>query len=285
MKFIRRIFGVLVMIAGILGLVLGMAGLAGVWMVKPTILVYANATVDTLNRSVITSKSVMQTTGEALRATIASVDALSAMLGTTAATVKETKPVLEGVDTIMSVTLPSTLNATTDSLHTAQEAARVLESTIQSLDTFRILLSDVPLIGGFVGEPGEPYSPKKPLADSLGELATNLDALPATLIKMSTDLSTTDDNLDDIQTNLLTMSDSVGLIAVSLGEYEKMVVQSQSSMDDITTILTNIQSNLPAILNWITLGLTLFFVWLLASQIVILTQGWELYQGTTDRLR
>ncbi|MGC9395264.1 MAG: hypothetical protein ACP5J4_10455 [Anaerolineae bacterium] len=285
MKILRRLLGILVMIAGILGLLLALAGLAGVWIVKPTVSVYANATIDTLNKSVVTSKSVMVTTGEALGATIDSVDALSAMLGTTATTVEDTKPVLNEIDTIMAVTLPSTLKATTDSLYTAQEAAQVLESTIKSLDAFRFLLSDVPLIGDFVGQPEESYDPEVPLADSLGELANNLEGLPDTFIEMSADLSTTGDNLGSIQQNLITMSDSVGLISVSLSEYQSMVVQSQSSMDDLAGILTNIQSNLPTILNGAVMVLTLFFVWLLAAQVVILSQGWELYHGTTDRMR
>jgi len=285
MKFLRRLLGVLVMIAGILGLVLALAGLAGVWFIKPTVSIYANNTISTLNKSVGTSKSVMVTTGEALGATVDSVDALSAMLGTTAATVEDTKPIMDEINTIMSVTLPSTLKATTDSLYTAQNAAQVLETTIQSLDAFRFLLSDVPLVGEFIGQPEQSYSPEKPLADTLGELATNLKGLPDTFVQMSDNLSTTDDNLGAIQENLTTMADSVGLISVSLGEYEKMVVQSQSSMDDLAGILTNLQSNLPTILNGVAMVLTLFFTWLLAAQIVILSQGWELYHGTADRMK
>jgi hypothetical protein len=103
------------------------------------------------------------------------VDALSAMLATTAATVEDTKPVLDGVDNMMANTLPSTLRAATDSLYTAQEAAGVLESTIQSLDAFRFLLAGTPLLGDLVGQPGEAYNPDIALADSLGQLASNLE--------------------------------------------------------------------------------------------------------------
>jgi hypothetical protein len=284
MNVIRRILGLLVMIAGILGLMLSLAGLVIVWVAKPTATAYANTTIDTLNKSVITSQSVMETTGQALGATIDSVDALSTMLSTTATTVEDTQPVLDEIDIIMSVTLPSTLEATTDSLYTAQEAAQVLESTIQSLDAFRLLLSDTPLLGDLVGQTGEPYNPEKPLADSLGELAANLEGLPDTFVEMSVNLSDTDDNLGSIQENLITMSDSVGLISSSLGKYKGMIIQSQSSLDDLTSILTNIQSNLPTILNGVVIVLTLFFIWLLAAQVVILSQGWELYQGTADRL-
>jgi len=31
--------------------------------------------------------------------------------------------------------------------------------------------------------------------------------------------------------------------------------------------------------------LSVFFLWLLAAQIVILSQGWELFQGTADRMK
>ena len=284
MNVMRRILGVLVMIAGILGLVLSLAGLVIVWVAKPTVAVYANTTIDTLNESVITSQSVMEITGQALGATIDSVDALSTMLSTTAATVEDTKPVLDEIDIITAVTLPSTLEATTDSLYTAQEAAQVLESTIQSLDAFRFLLSAAPLVGDFVEQPGESYNPEKPLADSLGELASNLEGLPDTFVEMSVNLSAIDDSLETIQGNLITMSDSVGLISSSLSEYERMIIQSKSSMDDLTSILTDIQNNLPTILNGGVIVLSLFFIWLLAAQVVILSQGWELYQGTADRM-
>ena len=284
MNVVRRILGVLVMLAGILGLALSLAGLVLVWVAKPTVALYATTTIDTLNASIVTSENVMEITREALGATIDSVDALSAMLGTTAATLEDTKPVLDEIDTILATTLPSTLEHTTDSLYTAQEAARVLERTIQSLDTFRFLLSAVPLVGDVVELPDEPYNPEKPMADSLGQLASNLEGLPDTFVTMSADLSATDDKLVAIQENLVTMSESVGLISSSLGEYQEMIVQSKSSMDNLASILTNIQNNLPTILNGVAIVLSLFFAWLLAAQVVILSQGWELYQGTADRM-
>jgi hypothetical protein len=284
MSVLRRILGVLVMIAGALGLVLSLAGLVSVWVAKPSVAVYASSTIDTLGESVVTSQQVMDITGQALGATVDSVDALSTMLSTTAATVEDTQPVLDEFDTIMASTLPTTLQATTDSLHAAQEAAQVLESAIQSLDSFRFLLSAAPLVGDLVELPEEPYNPEKPLADSLGELAANLEGLPDTFVGMSANLSATDDNLAIVQGNLITMADSVKLISGSLSEYERMVIQSRSSLDNLTSILTGIQSNLGSILNGAALVLSLFFIWLLAAQVVILSQGWELYQGTADRM-
>ncbi len=282
MNIVRRILGVLVMIAGILGLVISLAGLITVWVVKPKVVDYANTTIGMLNANAITSKNVMEITGQVLEATIGSVDALSTMLSTTAATVEDTMPILDEIEILMAVTLPSTLGATTDSLYTAQEAAQVLERTIRSLNAFRYLLSATPLVGGLLGQPGEPYNPEKPLADSLGELAANLEGLPDTFTEMSANLNATDENLVSLQGNLITMSDSVGLISSSLGEYESMINQSNSSMDNLTSSLTDIQKNLATILNWTAIVLSLFFGWLLVAQVVMLSRGWELYQGTSE---
>lgn len=284
MKFIRRILGIFVMIAGVLGLILSLAGLIGVWVVKPTVVAYTSSTIDIISDSIVTSQSVMEITAQALGATVDSVDALSEMLFTTAATVEDTQPVLDEFDLIMATTLPSTLKATTDSLYTAQEAAQVLESTIQSLDAFRFLLSGAPLIGDFIGEIDESYSPEIPLADTLGGLASNLEGLPDTFVKMSASLSDTDENLASVQTNLITMSTSVKVISTSLSEYETMVIQSKSSMDGVISILINIQNNLATILNWVVIVISLFFAWLLAAQVVILSQGWELFRGTASHL-
>ena len=284
MNVVRRILGILVMIAGILGLVLSLAGLVGVWVAKPTVEVYAGTTIDTLNDSIDVSQGVMKTTGEALGATIDSVDQLSAMLGTTAAAVEDTKPVLDQIDKMMATTLPATLQTTADSLYTAQDAAQVLESTIRSLDTFRFLLAGTPLIGDLVAQSGQVYNPEIPMADSLGELAANLETLPETFVDMSASLSETDEKLVAVQGNLSSMAESVGLISSSLTEYQQMIGQSQSSMDNLKSVLTNLQTNLPTILNVAAFVMTLFFIWLLAAQVVILSQGWELFQGTADRM-
>ncbi len=284
MKFIRRLLGVLVMLAGILGLALSLAGLAAIWALKPAVARAVDTTIGTLNQTIDTSVDVMKITGTALGATVDSVDALSEMLATTADTIDDTRPMFVQVNGVMSDTLPSTLEAATGSLKTAQEAATVLESSIKSLDAFRAVLGATPFLSGFVDPNTPAYNPQVPLADSLGDLAANLETMPATFTEMAASMDKADDNLDAVQQNLLTMSKSTALISGSLGEYQKMVVQSQSSMDSLKVMLANVQSNLGNILNIGALVLTLFFLWLLATQVVILTQGWELFQGTAGRL-
>ena len=284
MKILRRILGVLVMIAGILGLALSLAGLVAVWVVKPTVAGYVNSTIDTLSASLSTSQEVIEITAQALGATVDSVDALSTMLSTTATSVEDTQPVIEQVNILMGETVPATFDAIAGSLKTAQQAAVVLDSAIKSLENFQVILEATPLLGSLVEVPEQSYNPEVPLAETLGDLATTLEDLPARFTEMSANLDKADDNLISIQESLTTMSTSVGLISKSLGGYETMVIQSQSSLANLATMLTDIQDNLTTILNWVAILLSVFLLWLLAAQVVILSQGWELYQGTAGRM-
>jgi hypothetical protein len=212
------------------------------------------------------------------------VDALSVMLASTATSVEETAPVVEQMNVFLGTNLPNTLESATDSLKSAQQAAVVLDSTVKSLEAFQFAMGGVPLVSAFVQVPTQAYNPEVPLDESLGQVAAELESLPPMFIQMSADLGKADDNLITIQTSLTTMSGSVQLISQSLSEYEAMISQSQASMGELAPILANLQNNLEPIVNGVTLGLTLFLLWLLAIQVVVFTQGWELYQGTAGRM-
>lgn len=284
MSILRRLLGILVMLAGMIGLVLAVAGLVGVWRAKPAVVDYATSTLDTLQGSITTSQEVMVVTEDALGATVGSLEALSVMLTSTAASVDDTAPALDRVNVMMSTNLPAILEAANESLRAAQQAAVVLDSTVRSLEAFQLAMGAVPLLSGLVEAPEEFYNPEIPLDQSLGEVADNLESLPEMFVDISADLDRADDNLATVQSSLETMSTNVDFIAGSLEEYQVMVRQSQTSMGNLSPILTDLQGNLPAIVNGAVIVLTVFLVWLLAIQVVVLTQGWELFQGTAGRM-
>jgi hypothetical protein len=284
MGILRRILGVFVMIAGIVGLLLSLAGLVGLAVARPTFVTSVNAAINTLLTSVDTSQRTLVITNEALGATVVSVDALSEMLNTTAVTVEDTQPVIGQINGIMGDTLPSTLLAASESLLAAEDAAQSLESAIKSFETFQVVLASNPILSAFVPATPETYNPEKPLADSLGDLSESIKDMPAAFEDMSTNMEKADDNLELVKANLITMSQSVSLISASLGEYQAMISESEASMDSLRSMLSTIQSNLGTILNATTVALGLFFLWLLAAQVVIFSQGWELYKGTAGRM-
>jgi hypothetical protein len=284
MSVLRRILGILVMMAGIVGLVLAVAGLVGVWTAKPAVVSYATSTIETLQGSITTSQEAMVVTEDALGATVNSLEALSVMLTSTADSVDDTAPAINQVNVMMSTNLPNILESANDSMRAAQDAAVVLDSSVRSLQLFQVAMGAVPLLSGFIEVPEEFYNPEVPLDQSLGEVAENLESLPQMFIDISADLDRADDNLGTIQSSLTTMSGNVEFIAGSLEEYQVMVRQSQTSMANLSPLLADLQGNLPRIFDGAAIALTVFLIWLLTIQVVVLTQGWELFQGTAGRM-
>ena len=284
MSILRRLLGILVMIAGLIGLLISLAGLVGLYLVRPTATSAVNNIITTLSSSVTTSQKAMDATSQALSAGVTSVDALSEMLSSTATTVADTQPMMTKVNGLMGKTLPSTFTAASDSLVAAQDAAKSLEGAIQSFEMFRTVLAATPFISSMLPPSTETYNPEKSLAASLGDLAGNLDDMPATFDQMAKDIDKADDNLETIKTDLQTMSDNVALISDSLTQYLGMVGESKKSMENLTVLLASVQGQMGKIIDIAALVLALFFVWLFIAQVVIFSQGLELYHGTATRM-
>lgn len=284
MNVLRKILGVFVMIAGLIGLVISIAGLAGLWMVRPSLTSSINTTIVTLTDTLDTSLSAMDVTNEALGGAVKSIDALSEMLANTADSVAKTQPVVDEVNGMMGETLPATFDAANDSLRAAEDAATSMEGAIKSFDSFRVVMGAVPMVSAFMPAADKPYSPEKPLAESLGDLAVSLEEMPATFKEISLNLDQADDNLELIKSNLDVMSANVSLISSNIGQYQTMIGDSKASMGNLKTMLVNIQANLERSVNMAAAALALFFLWLLAAQVVIFSQGIELFQGTAGRM-
>lgn len=280
MQILRRLLGIFVMIAGIIGLLLSLTGLVGVVIAKPIITNTMNTTIDTLVSSVDTSQKTLEITFDALGATIDSIDSLSAMLDSTAITVRDTQPVITHVNDLMSKKLPETIGTATDSLDAAEKAAQSLESAIKSFEALQMVLGTSPLLRTIVPPASEPYNPEKSLADSLSDLSASIQDLPDTFIEMSSDLEKAEGNLNSVTDSMKLMSLNVSLISSSLSQYQIMIKESQSSTENLYAMLSNFRDDLPRITNITTTVLILFFLWLLAAQVVIFSQGFELFHGT-----
>jgi len=174
------------------------------------------------------------------------------------------------------------MKAAGDSLNAAQKAAQSLEGAIKSFESFRNLLAAVPFLG--VKQSTQAYAPEQPLADSLGDLSTSIEDMPDDFVKMSESMDKADGNLNLVQTNLVKMSENVAVISERLVEYQAVVDDSKASMDKLHGILTGTRDNLGTILAAATAVMVLFMLWLLVTQVVIFSQGWELFHGTAGRV-
>lgn len=285
MKILRKILGITVMLAGILGLLLSLAGLSATWYYRSSMENALNNVLVTLSGTLAVSQEGLLVTEDALSAAIGSIDALQQTIEATAASLGSTQPLLQGITDFMGEQLPATLEAARFSLDAAQTGAQVVDNAIQSLKTFQSVISAIPIISAFM--PAPPAQTKtgdgKPLSEALGDVSQSLAGLPELSASLSTDLNSAAGSLTDVQDGLTLMAENIGGITQSLSGYLTMVQRSQSSMQNLQAQLELWQTNLPTFVNALALVASLFLLWLLIAQIVIFTQGLELYRGTATR--
>jgi DNA repair ATPase RecN len=272
------------MSAGVLGLILSLSCLAGILVVRPGLVAGVNSAVDILYTSVDTSLKATEITDDTLTATANSVEALAEMLTTTVRTVDDANLVLDQLNEITGEKLPETLEAASTSLKAAEQAANSLEGAIKSFAGFQKIVSGIPLLNAFVPKSNAVYMPEKPLAESLGEMASSLEEIPGILTGMSINIGKADENLDAIQDDMEAITENVVLIAEGFRDYKSIVKDSISSLEQMKTMLENAKEHSPRTINWITVVLALFFLWLIAAQVVIFSQGWELFHGAANRI-
>lgn len=281
---LRSYLGIFVMSAGVLGLILSLTGLVGILIVRPGFITGVNSTVDILYSSVDTSLKAMEITNETLTATANSVDGLAEMLTSTVTTVDDASLVLDQLNEITGEKLPETLDAASTSLKAAEQAAKSLEGAIKSFEGFQKIVSAIPLLNAFVPKSSTTYLPEKPLAESLGEMSSSLEEIPVILTGMSKDIRNAESNLNTVQDNMKAITENVILIADGFREYKSIIKESISSLEQMKTMLETARENSQKAINWFTFFVILFFIWLLAAQVVILSHGWELFNRKTNRL-
>jgi uncharacterized phage infection (PIP) family protein YhgE len=262
--FIRKLIGVLLLLAAIIGLFFSVAGVVLIWRVEQDVTKGLQNSIDLISQTLDTTSQGLIVTRGALESSIETIRALESTIQTTAKTIKSTTPMVEQISALMETDLPNAIEATGTSLKSAQASAAVIDSLLSTL-------SNLPLIGSSLN-----YNPQVPLSNSLGQVADSLKDLPNSFINMQKTLEQTTSNLETFEADLSVMADSVGGIGSTISEYDKVIAGYQQSLSQIHANLESAKEILPTYIHYLVLALTIFFVWMAIAQLGLLTQGWEL---------
>lgn len=269
MSVLRRVIGILLIIAAVGGFIFSLVAIMTVWRVTPSLTSTLQNTVALLNNTLQTTADGLIVTRDALKTSADTIDNLESTMETTAKTIQSTDPMVNDIANLMSDKLPQTIQATQQSLNTAQSSAHVIDSLLGSL-------SKIPLIGDQIG-----YNPDVPLAQALGEVSDSLQGLPESFASMSDNLRTTQSNLQTFQADISVMSASIGQIKTSVDQYEQVVNDYSTSIGQVQAQLNTLSARIPVFTHGLAIGLTLFLVWMMIAQLGLLTQGWELFTEAT----
>ncbi len=264
MTVIRRMIGILLILAAIIGLVFSIGGIIVFRQVEPNLTAGIQNTIDLLSSTLETTAQGLVVTNAALESTVQTISALEQTVQTIATTVKSSTPMVGEISKLLENELPSTINATETSLRSAQESAQVIDSLLGTL-------SSLPLIGASLN-----YDPNLPLSDALGNVASSLEDLPESLAGMQTSLADTTSNLETFEADLSVMASSIGEIENSVSQYTAVLEGYLTSIKGLQIQMKALKTNIPTYIHYMVLGITVFFVWMAIAQLGLMTQGWEL---------
>ena len=261
----RRLIGIVLLLAAVLGLIFSLTGIAAVWVVKQRVTAYLVSTFDLIDSTLDATTAGLIVVDQTLTSTSEDITVIENTINTASKSINDTVPLLDSFTILMREDLPVSIRSTQTALSSAQAAA-------ESIEGFLVLLGSIPLL------PLGTYEPEVPLTVALGEVSSSLDPIPGSFTDMADNLQISQDNLTLISSQVDIMSENVGGLKTSLSRSQTVLVQYQGVLGSLQARVNSIKASLPGVITATAWALTILFVWLGITQIGLLTQGLERLQ-------
>ena len=258
-----RITGLALILAAFLGLLFSLAGLIFLGNISTRVTSSLTDSLDSLSQALTITQNGLDVADTALAEADTALISMNGTLDGVNQSLRGMKPTLDALRTLLGTELPDTIEATQDSLASAQTSAMNIDSVLTSL-------SRIPFLGSLV------YNPEVPLNETLGGISDSLDPIPASLRSAKLGLDTAKTNLETMNTDLDEVAKSTDAISASTADAKRVIGEYKTLITGIQTRVDKIQTNLPGQLRLATLAVAVFFIWLALAQIGLYTQGMDI---------
>ncbi|MEJ2750843.1 MAG: hypothetical protein P8183_23490, partial [Anaerolineae bacterium] len=274
---IRRLLGLVIIIIGLGGIALSVAGMTVAPHLIDTIgdslesnLILVSESLDTVQETLLLAQStVTEVTGG-----LDTVEASAVHLGQT---LNQTRPLLDQISTIASDEVPQSLDAIQATMPDLVQVAAAIDDTLTILNRFKI---DEQIFGIPIRyDLGIDYNPAVPFDESVSSIGRSFETLPGQLRGLDAYVAVANDNLALISEDVLAISQDLdgvnGRIAELdplLEDYLRTVVELNDSTRQTRQIILNELTNLKRIV-------IIALAWVALSQLAPLYLGLELLRG------
>lgn len=255
--------GIALIVAGVIGLVLSIGGLVVLPRLERQIEAVSAEQFEVLDRALAATLEGLLTAETSLVQAVQGVETLEVIIADVGLAIDETAPVLDVASELLGEQLPTTIQAT-------QETLTSVATSAQLVDDFLGMISAIPLLGT------DRYNPDVPLHQGFQDVSDGLDGIPELLLTAGEGLGAGTESLQDVEAGFAAMGQSIGETAASLGSAQSVLLDYQQIVRDLQGTISSVRESLPGWLRALRWGLTLGLVWLGIAQIGLMTQGWEL---------
>jgi methyl-accepting chemotaxis protein len=278
---LRKIVGVALVIIGLLGLALSLAGTV---ISRQIIEDFGNAADNALlltGQSLDTVNDTLTLTKQTLGEVTAGLDTVGEAAVNLSSTLDDTQPILEQVTQVAARDVPDGLDAVQTAIPDVAQAAGAIDDTLSILNAFQVERSifGVPIQFDL----GIDYDPESPLDETVLELGQSLEGMPAGLRALEDDLTIANESLFVIGDNVLAIAEDLDRLNASVGELEPLIDEYLRLASETADLINQTRESLTQQLQTAKLIATLLFVWLGLSQIVPFYLSWELLGNDKNR--
>lgn len=253
-------------VAGV-GVVIALVGTIVAWQLVGRLDDSSRQTLTVTIQTIDSIEDSLDLAADVITATTDSVDAAADSLDALDESFDAATGVVEEIDDLTEVVGPT--------LEEAAESLRQLEGVGDGIDDLLGDLSSIPF--------GPDYDPERGLGETIGDVATELEALPAEFEQTSTDLDTFETSVGDLQVEIAVLAESVGDISAELEGSDTIVDQYRTNLADARSIAVETRDDLDSNVGLMRIILLIGGLNLAVGQIVPFWLGRSLLRAGDDR--
>lgn len=265
---LKRILGILMMIAAGTGIIFSLIGQIEIWRYRPAVTKTMVDNLALVDQTLNTTQDVLNLVGEVVQTTTAEVVALHGTTNTLSLAIQDTNPMFDSLIGLTGKDLPTAVSATQTSLTSAQSSALLIDDVLTALTSIPFL-------------PVAAYKPEVPLHTALAQVSASLNTLNPSLVTINTSLVDGKANLGVLKTELTNISETTQGINRTLGNTQTVIDQYKLVTTQLKGNVKAAQRAAPGWILAITCTLSFMLGWLLIAQLGLGMQGRDLARSHT----
>jgi methyl-accepting chemotaxis protein len=259
---LARAIGLSLIIGGILGVCVSVAGIVLVWAsagpVNRQVAVFAG----TSQEALAGASQMLTVTAQALDTAQMQLAGVDGTLGSVAVSLQDTASTTRAFGRLASGDLAQVITDTRTALKLVSTTAGAVDDTLR-------VVTQLPLVGS-----GR-YRPKVPLATSIDRVQQSLAPVPGQLVDIGDQLGSAAGSIETIGGSLGRVGANVSQAEASLRQARDAVGSYQQTVAGLQDRAAHLEEDIARVLRIARAFATLALLWLLVAQVGLLTQGYE----------
>ena len=266
-SFFSHIFGFVLIIAAIIGLLFSILGVIGIWIYKGQVTDNLVSTLDVVDSTLETTGQGLVVAEKTLIKASSDVNSLQTTIASTSKAISDTDPFIQSLSKLVDTDLPNSVLQAQSALVTAETSAGLIDKTLRTI-------TSLPLV------PGN-YNPPVPLDQSLAKVADSLDPLIQSFADLKSSLDTSQGNVKLISAEINIIARRVDEINQNLSDARTVSKDYQKTVTDLQVRVTSLKLKVPTWITGLAWFLTFALIWLGIAQIGMLMYGLDLTSRPT----